>query len=79
MKKYLFIYVMLTAVITMVALACKTPTVKTYTVRFDTQGFGTAPKALTVAEGSKLTSVQTPAPTDIPVAKRFGLHPTVEP
>ena len=72
MKKYLFIYVMLTAVITMVALACKTPTVKTYTVRFDTQGFGTAPKALTVAEGSKLTSVQTPAPTDIPVAKRFG-------
>ena len=71
-KKYLFIYVMLTAVITMVALACKTPTVKTYTVRFDTQGFGTAPKALTVAEGSKLTSVQTPAPTDIPAAKRFG-------
>ena len=71
-KKYLFIYVMLTAVITMVALACKTPTVKTYTVRFDTQGFGTAPKALTVAEGSKLTAVQTPAPTDIPVNKSFG-------
>ena len=72
MKKYLFIYVMLIAVITMVALACKTPTVKTYTVRFDTQGFGTAPKALTVAEGSKLTVVQTPAPTAIPPNKSFG-------
>jgi len=71
-KKYLFIYVMLTAVITMVALACKTPTVKTYTVRFDTQSFGTAPEALTVAEGSKLTAVQTPAPTDIPADKSFG-------
>ena len=72
MKKYLFIYVMLIAVITMVALACKTPTVKTYTVRFDVQGVGTAPKALTVAEGSKLTVVQTPAPTDIPADKSFG-------
>ena len=72
MKKYLFIYVMLIAVITIVVLACKTPTVKTYTVRFDTQGFGTAPKALTVAEGSKLTAVQTPAPTDIPADKSFG-------
>ncbi len=72
MKKYLFIYVMLIAVITIVVLACKTPTVKTYTVRFDTQGFGTAPKALTVAEGSKLTAVQTPAPTDIPPNKSFG-------
>ena len=72
MKKYLFIYVMLIAVITMVALACKTPTVKTYTVRFDVQGVGTAPKALTVAEGSKLTSVQTPEPTDIPADKSFG-------
>ena len=58
-KKHLFIYVMLTAVITMVALACKQP-IKTYTVRFDTQGFGTAPTALTVAEGSKLTAKQTP-------------------
>jgi len=55
-KLFLFILAVLIAVI---SLACKQP-VKTYTVRFDTQGFGITPKALTVAEGSKLTAEQTP-------------------
>ena len=42
-----------------------------YTVTFNTQGIGTAPEALTVAEGSKLTAAQTPTPTDIPADKSF--------
>jgi hypothetical protein len=55
-KLFLFILAVLIAVI---SLACKQP-VKTYTVRFDTQGFGITPKELTVVEGSKLTAEQTP-------------------
>ena len=42
------------------------------TVTFNVQSIGTAPAALTVAKGSKLTEVQTLIPTDIPTDKGFG-------
>ncbi|QSH93000.1 hypothetical protein C5N99_10445 [Treponema medium] len=48
------------------------PSTPLYTVTFNTQGIGTAPAMLTVAEGSKLTAAQTPAPTAIPLNKSFG-------
>ena len=51
---------------------CRNPSLRTYTVTFNTQGIGTAPAMLTVAEGSKLTAAQTPAPTAIPSNKSFG-------
>ena len=41
-------------------------------VRFNTQGIGTAPAALTVIKGSKLTTAQTPVPVAIPTGKSFG-------
>ena len=50
---------------------CRNPSLRTYTVTFNTQGIGMAPTALTVAEGSKLTATQTPAPTAIPTNKSF--------
>lgn len=51
---------------------CRNPSLRAYTVTFNTQGIGMAPTALTVAEGSKLTAAQTPIPTDIPTGKGFS-------
>ena len=45
---------------------------KTFTVTFNVQGIGTTPAPLKVAEGSKLTAAQTPAPAGIPADKSFG-------
>ena len=63
---------MMIASITLIAIACNHPISKTYRVTFDTQGIGSAPDALTVAERSKLSTEQTPAPTNIPTDKNFA-------
>ena len=48
------------------------PSAPLYTVMFNTQGIGTAPSALTVTKGSKLTAAQMPSPTAIPANKGFA-------
>ena len=63
-----FVLILTTAFI---IAGCRNPSLRTYTVTFNTQGIGTAPAALRVAEGSKLTAAQTPAPTAIPADKSF--------
>ena len=70
MKRFFsFVLILTTAFI---IAGCRNPSLRTYTVTFNTQGIGTAPAALRVAEGSKLTAAQTPAPTTIPSNKSFG-------
>ena len=70
MKRFFFLVLILT--IAFIIAGCRNHSLRTYTVTFNIQGIGTAPEALTVAEGSKLTAVQTPIPTDIPTDKGFG-------
>ena len=69
MKRFFFLVLILT--IAFIIAGCRNHSLRTYTVTFNIQGIGTAPEALTVAEGSKLTAVQTPIPTDIPTDKGF--------
>ena len=69
MKRFFSLVLILT--ITFIIAGCRNPSLRTYTVTFNTQGIGMAPTALTVAEGSKLITAQTPAPTAIPADKRF--------
>ena len=69
--KRLFSLVLILAIAFIIA-GCRNPSLRTYTVTFNAQGIGTAPARLTVAEGSKLTTVQTPIPTDIPTGKGFS-------
>ena len=57
MRKYFFFIA--AAILAAVSIACKQSPMM-YTVAFDTQGFGTAPKPLMVTAGSKLTAEQTP-------------------
>lgn len=57
MRKYFFFIA--AAILAAVSIACKQSPMM-YTVVFDTQGFGTAPKQLMVTAGSKLTAEQTP-------------------
>ena len=57
MRKYFFFIA--AAILAAVSIACKQSPMM-YTVAFDTQGFGAAPKQLMVTAGSKLTAEQTP-------------------
>ncbi|MGP1594917.1 MAG: InlB B-repeat-containing protein, partial [Treponema sp.] len=70
MKRYFFLIMIVGTLLA--AVTCNQPISKTYTVTFNTQNIGTAPAALTVAEGSKLTAAQLPMPTNIPADKSFG-------
>ena len=69
MKRFFSLVLILAGVF--IIAGCRNPSLRTYTVTFNTQGIGTAPAMLTVAEGSKRTATQTPAPTAIPTNKSF--------
>ncbi|UTC51834.1 InlB B-repeat-containing protein [Treponema sp. OMZ 855] len=69
MKRFFSLVFILAGVF--IIAGCRNPSLRAYTVTFNTQGIGTAPAMLTVAEGSKLTAAQIPSPTAIPTNKSF--------